>query len=64
MVKHSSKPVSGRVWKDKKDCRFSALNNDKGGKSSFDKKMVQKKEAGRIKELMEQIKSEHGLKVA
>jgi len=58
MVKHSSKPVSGRSWKQKKECRFSSLAKDKQSASKFGAKMQLKDQKKNIQALATQLQSE------
>eukprot|EP00116_Pleurobrachia_bachei_P015841 sb/3476103/ len=63
MVKHSSKPVSGRAWKQKKECKTSGVIAVKAVKSSFEKKMQLKQQKQNCKELASQILTERSEKL-
>ncbi|KAJ8367275.1 hypothetical protein AAFF_G00323360 [Aldrovandia affinis] len=52
------KPKSGRVWKDRNKQRFSALLRDKPLRSSWDRKMVAKREKEMVKKFALQLKEE------
>ncbi|KAK7165772.1 hypothetical protein R3I93_005755 [Phoxinus phoxinus] len=52
------KPKSGRVWKDRKKQRFSALLRDKPLRTSWEKKMEAKREKQLVKQYHQQLKDE------
>lgn len=52
------KPKSGRVWKDRKKQRFSALLRDKPLRTSWEKKMEAKREKQQVKQYHQQLKDE------
>ncbi|TRY54383.1 hypothetical protein DNTS_031396 [Danionella cerebrum] len=52
------KPKSGRVWKERKTQRFSALLRDKPLCSSWEKKMQAKREKQLVKQFQQQLKDE------
>ncbi|XP_063695149.1 uncharacterized protein LOC134826623 [Bolinopsis microptera] len=58
MVKHSSKPVSGRAWKQKKECRFSSLAKDKQSTSTFGTKMQLKDQKKNVQAILNKIQSD------
>lgn len=52
------KPKSGRVWKERKKQRFSALLRDKPLRTSWEKKMEAKREKQLVKQYHQQLKDE------
>ncbi|XP_067296982.1 coiled-coil domain-containing protein 86 [Pseudorasbora parva] len=52
------KPKSGRVWKERKKQRFSALLRDKPLRTSWEKKMEAKREKQQVKQYHQQLKDE------
>ncbi|MBN3312675.1 CCD86 protein, partial [Atractosteus spatula] len=52
------KPKSGRVWKDRNKQRFSAMLRDKPLRSSWEKKMEERRERDRVKGLARQLQEE------
>ncbi|ROL46565.1 Coiled-coil domain-containing protein 86 [Anabarilius grahami] len=52
------KPKSGRVWKERKKQRFSALLRDKPLRTSWEKKMEAKREKQVVKQYHQQLKDE------
>ena len=63
MVRHSSKPVSGRVWKNRRENKTSALSDVKQLRTSFEQKMRAKADKTNMKQIVEQLMEEKSKKL-